>query len=198
LTDLDPDYDALSRRMVAMEEAAFCEFAKGFGPRFRAFFLNRGLSAAEAEDLAVSCVTDIALKVEKYSRDRGGRFEAWVFTLARHALMDWYRRRRVMSSIPEYLTVPEAQGEEAEPSTDLIDAVREAVSKLSEGDQVLVQFRHLGEAWSYADIAERLGIQPEAARVRHHRALRRLKSLLSPDPRVQRLLQREPSQGGKA
>jgi RNA polymerase sigma-70 factor (ECF subfamily) len=177
--------------MAAMEEDAYREFASFFGPRFRTFFLGRGLPATEAEDLAASCVTDISLKVGKYRSLEGGRFEAWVYTLARRALIDRWRRRRPAEPLPDDLAFPAPlEGDDSESLAEAVDALREAVAKLPEGDQALVHSRHLEGSEPFSDIAERLGIQPETARVRHHRAMRRLRALLETDPRIQRLLQR--------
>jgi RNA polymerase sigma factor (sigma-70 family) len=187
---MGPDFEALPRRMVAMEEDAFREFAEFFGPRFRALFLSRRLPSAEADDLAISCVTDIALKIDKYDASRGGHFEAWVFTLARRNLIDWWRRHQDAEPLPDDLTFSGTIQDESESLTEVVDAVREAVAKLPVNDQALVRFRDLGGMEPYSHIAERLGIQPETARVRHYRALRRLRALLEPDPRIQRLLQK--------
>lgn len=172
-----------------MEEAAYREFASYFGPRFRTFFLSRGLPGGEAEDLATDCVTDIALKVGKYDPSRGGgHFQAWVFTLARRALIDWWRRRQATEPLPDDLVFPEDFDERSDNLAEAVDALREAFARLSADDQALVGFR-AGGMEPYSGIAKRLGIQPEAARVRHHRALRRLRAMLEPDPRIQRLLQ---------
>jgi len=183
------DLEALAGRMAAMEEDAFREFADFFGPRLRALFRSRGLSAAEADDLAVTCITDIALKANRYDPSRGGRFAAWVFTLAYRALIDLWRRQPMSEPLPPELALAESLDDPAE-LVELTDAVREAVAKLPASEQILVRLRDLGGMVSYREIAERLGIQPSAARVRHHRALRRLRSLLEPDPRIQWLLQR--------
>ena len=128
-----------------MEEDAYREFASYFGPRFRTFFLNRGLPMGEAEDLATNCVTDIALKVGKYDPScAGGHFEAWVFTLARRALIDSWRRRRAAEPLPAELLFPEGFDEHSDKLADAVDALREAFAKLSADDQALVGFRDLG------------------------------------------------------
>lgn len=184
------DIDSLATRMLALEEEAFNEFASVFGPRFRAFFVRRGLTAMDAEDLAVSCVTDIALKVEKFRSVTGGGFEAWVFTLARRALFDWWRQRQETVPLSEDLPAPSAEEEDVESDPGVIAAVREALGQLPESEQKLVMLRNLGPEHTYADLSAQLGVTPEAARVRHFRAMKRLKSILENDPRIQKLLER--------
>jgi RNA polymerase sigma-70 factor (ECF subfamily) len=184
------EIEDLAARMVASKEQAFVEFADTFGPRFRSFFLKKGLSPSNAEDLAVSCITDIALKVEKYKAIREGGFEAWVFTLARNALIDWLRTQSNSEPLPDDLAAPTFSDDEIEPELDIVLAVGEALAQLSETDQTLVRLRHLVEEHTYAEIGERVGISPETARVRHFRALKRLKALLEKDERISRLLLR--------
>lgn len=153
-----------------------------------------------AEELAVSCVTDIALKVERYNPARGGRFDSWVFTLAYHALVDWWRANPREISLPDDLaeSLVFHEGEEPDPQAlpDVVDAVRDAVARLPERDQALLRHRDLGDMTPYGDIAHQLGMREATVRVRHHRALLQLKSLLEPDPRVQRFLRRGPEASG--
>jgi RNA polymerase sigma factor (sigma-70 family) len=180
---INPEAERLPERMVALEDRAYQEFADHFGPRFRALFLHCGLVASDAEDLAVSCITDIALKVGRYRRSEGN-FEAWVFLLARRALVDWWRRHRPTQPLLEDLSAEES----AAPDPDLLQSVREALAKLSEDDQTIICLRDFGTEHSYAEIAQRLGIQTGAARTRHLRALQRLESLLGQDARVRSFL----------
>lgn len=183
------DIDSLAARMLALEEEAFTDFARVFGPRFRAYFIRRGLPVVDAEDLAVSCVTDIALKIEKYKPVAGGGFEAWVFTLARRALFDWWRERRATEPLPDDLPAP-LPGEPEEGELAVVEAVRDAVAQLPEADQALIELRDLGGEYTYSEISQQLGLSPQGARVRHFRALKRLKSILEKDPRIGKLLER--------
>jgi hypothetical protein len=75
VSQVKSDIESLPARMAALEDDGFREFALYFGPRFRAFFLRRGLPEMEAEDLSVSCVTDVSLKIDKYDPHRGGHFD---------------------------------------------------------------------------------------------------------------------------
>ena len=186
----------LAARMLAAEESAFAEFADYFGPRFRSLFISRGLSPSDAEDLAVSCVTDTALKVDKF-RAEGGNFEGWVFTVARNYVADWRRRRKlgtVAIDEADAVAKPADGGRETEPNEEVVAAVREALTQLPEGDVTLIKYRNLGAEHTFAELAQRVGISPEAARVRHFRALRRLKSLLEADPRLTNVLRRAKEQ----
>jgi len=165
----------------------------------RALFIRSGLSTTEAEDLAVSCVTDIALKAGQYHQVPGGSFAAWVFTIARHALASWWRKNRSTEELPDDLVAPEPGPEEAATVSAIVAAVREAVAKLPEADQRLLRLRDLESREPYAEIARQMSLQIETTRVRHLRALQKLRTLLEADPRIQPLLRpKQRSSGGSS
>ena len=186
----DMNLEDLARRMSALEEESFYEFAGFFGPRFRALFLSRGLTRADAEELSVSCVTDISLKVGQYKPVADGSFEAWVFTLARRYVIDWWRARQPSLPLPDDLPLSTPSVEEPEPDSELVVAVRAALAQLSEADQKLIRLRNMEGEYTYAEAGEALGISAGTARVRHFRALKRLESLLMKDQRITRHLDR--------
>jgi RNA polymerase sigma-70 factor (ECF subfamily) len=183
--------EKLARRMVASEDQAYREFGAIFGPRFRAFFLKHGLTGSDAEDLAISCITDIALKVKKYKSTKDGSFEAWVFTIARNTLVDWWRKHQATVPLTDDLSTENLLGGELKPNINVVLAVRDATAQLSKTDQAVIQLRELGVEHSYDEIGEHLGIRPETARVRHFRALKRLASILKRDPRIRNFLDRK-------
>lgn len=185
----DINMEDLARRMSSLEEEAFLEFAAVFGPRFRKLFLNRGLNLTDAEDLAVSCVTDIALKVGQY-RTTHGHFEAWVFTVARHYLIDWWRRQHPGVQLSDDSPIVPLSNEKLELNPEVVSAVRESVQRLSESDRTIIQMRNMEGECTFAEVGKQLGITAGAARVRHLRALQRLEELLERDVRIDEYLER--------
>jgi len=186
----DKYIEELATRMLFFEEEAFAEFAEIFGPRLRAYFVKRGLSAGDAEDLSVSCVTDIALKVNRYTPVREGGFTSWVFALAYHSLVDWWRSRRTTEPLPENLSSP-ARPDDDEADAEVVAAVRQALNLLNDADRSIILLRELEGSYTYEEVAEHLGIRANAARVRHHRALKKLKAILEEDPRIVKFLSRQ-------
>ncbi|MDQ3821105.1 MAG: hypothetical protein M3362_25950, partial [Acidobacteriota bacterium] len=89
----DENVERLAQRLSALEPQAFEEFSDLFTPRIKGYLMRHGLTASDAEDLTVSCITDTALKVDKYKLIDGVGFAAWVFTLVRHSFVDWLRKR---------------------------------------------------------------------------------------------------------
>lgn len=197
----DKYMEDLATRMLGFEDEAFLEFAEIFGPRLRSFFIRRGLPAGEADDLSVSCVTDISLKVNKYTSVREGGFSSWVFALAHNSMADWWRARHASEPMPENLGAapPQQQsdegGEGGEGDSEVVLAVRHALSLLSESDRSVVMLREMGGDYAFDEIGELLGIRGDAARVRHHRALKKLKAILEEDPRVAKFIGRRQERG---
>jgi RNA polymerase sigma factor (sigma-70 family) len=178
------EVESLAARMAVADEEAFEEFVKIFGPRLRAFFMSKGMRAAEAEDLAVSSITDICLRIEKYERREGKSFEGWVFTLANNFFADYWRSHRKTETLPESLQAP-AEAEESPTSRkSVVAAVRHGIEQLSETDQLIVRLRYLEGDRSYDEIGRLLGIEQGAARTRMSRALAHLEKVLCMDQRI--------------
>ena len=178
------EMEGLAARMAAFQESAYVEFSDTFGPRLRAFFVRKGLSAADAEDLAVSCVTDIALKVDKYDSQARGTFEGWVFIVARNYMIDWLRARYASEPLPETLAASPTFNEEEAIDLNVAQAVTDAMSSLSTSDHSIIKLRYFSGEQDFGEIAAELGITREAARVRHSRAIRKLRTILESDERI--------------
>jgi len=191
----DDDFKDLAEGLAKLDPGAIQRFADVFGRRFCVYFLKRGLRPSEAEDLAVNCVTDIALKVPHYYRpQQAGGFERWVFVLAYRALIGWIRARPPMPvGTPEEIApadkIVKLRTEEDSPQLlAVIEAVHEALQQLSPSEGAVVELRDLSVPHDYEEIGRLLGIPPGTARVYHHRALKQLRGILEGDPRIHRRL----------
>lgn len=183
--------EELAAALARAEEPAYEAFVQQYGPRLRGYLLSKGLQVADAESLAVSLVTDIALKAPRFQVERGGPFDSWVFTLARHGLVDWWRQQFRFArpeQIPEEPVFELALELEIPRRKDLIDAVEQAFSKLSETDQEILRRHDMELNQSFKEIGADLKMRPGTARVRRLRALRRLEASLRADTRIQDFL----------
>jgi RNA polymerase sigma-70 factor (ECF subfamily) len=174
--------------LIGIQEPEACRrFADGFGPRFRQFFVSRGLTSAEAEDLAVTCVSDVVVKIEQYRPYKLGGFVSWVWTIARRKLVDYFRTRQSAEPLdkdyPAILSDQSADGDE-----DVVQAVDEAMACLSEENQKIIRLHYFGGDYAFSEIGRELGLSEDAARVRHFRALRKLAKMLAADSRIQKLI----------
>ncbi len=137
------------------------------------FLRARVGNAADAEDL----LQGIFLKVQHglpTLRDTG-KLQGWIYQIARHAVIDYYRRRRPEESVRE---LPElAESLDGEDEVDLRPAIRRMIAALPPEFRdaiVLTEFQGL----SQVELAERLGISVSGAKSRVQRARARLRVML--------------------
>lgn len=148
-------------------------FERYHRPIYRFLARTTGDRAA-AEDL----VQDVFVRVLKYrgSFDRDACFETWLYRIARNARTDHFRRQRPEAPVDEALTVLDADPGPAERLQQAVD--REQLARAlramdEEPRDLLVLARFQG--MPYDRIAELLGIEVGAVKVRVHRALRQLR-----------------------
>ncbi len=158
------------------------DVAERFLARLRVFAARRLRSVTAAEDAAQETLRRVleALRADRLETPEA--LPSFVFQVARNVcrlrMRSAARRDRAMDRL--------AAGAETtsgdDPLGELIGrerraAVRQAVSRLSAGDRDLLKMLY-HEGDDIAEVANRLGLQPGAVRVRKHRALRRLGDLL--------------------
>jgi RNA polymerase sigma-70 factor (ECF subfamily) len=132
---------------------------------------------AAAEDL----VQDVFVRILKYRSTWRveGSFETWLYRIARNARADHFRRRAPMQPLePEALERPEpSPGPLVRLETERERArLRQALLRLREDRReliVLARYRGL----THERIAEILGIEAGAVKVRIHRAVRELRDI---------------------
>jgi RNA polymerase sigma factor (sigma-70 family) len=185
------ELDDLPARMEAGEEAAFRDFADAVGPRLRRLYLYKGLSEADAESLAVSAVSDIALRIDQYAPQGPGSFCRWVYRVAENALHEQLRRRRPALLGDAAQTLPAASdAEDLEGPADLSRVIGAALAELGEPDRTILTLRVEHPERTFAEIGSQVRMTENAVRVRHHRALRKLGELLKDQPPVRLWRQR--------
>jgi len=140
-------------------------------------FLSRMTgNAGVAEDL----VQDVFVRVLKYRatfRDEG-RFDTWLYRIARNARVDYFKSRRPSESIDDALEIPQPGDSPAETVQREREVVRLRRALLLLRDDkreliVLARYR----AMKHEQIAELLGIQAGAVKVRLHRAVQELRQI---------------------
>jgi RNA polymerase sigma-70 factor, ECF subfamily len=137
----------------------------------RRYALNRGMTAADAEDLVAEVFTLAWRRLERIPADDP---IPWLFAAARNHWRNHLRSRRREREAVVRLRPAEEGGPSSDPSAHLL---RSALATLSEADQEVLRL----VAWD--DLAPRqvaavLGCSPGAARVRLHRARQRLATAL--------------------
>ncbi|MBI3160058.1 MAG: RNA polymerase sigma factor [Chloroflexi bacterium] len=144
-------------------------------------FLNAQVWRSEdAEDLAIEAFTRAWEYLPRY-RDRGHSFSAFLYSVARNALIDHYRRRKTRAGLeveaddafPDTADLPEDQILLQRQRRELINALSDLPPDYR---QVLV-LRFINEE-PLEDIARILRRSEGAVRVLQHRALKALRKIL--------------------
>ncbi|MCB9526133.1 MAG: sigma-70 family RNA polymerase sigma factor [Myxococcales bacterium] len=183
---MHPQTDAEAQLATAMTRYADGD-AGAFQPIWRALaglVRARGMQwlggrEAAADDLVQQTFLKVHRNRHRYQP--GAPVTPWVMTIARNLATDMLRKqgRRKEALTPEGL-LPEVARPEADTFETRATAewVRDALAQLPEGQRQVVELHKL-QGQSFDEVAQRLGIQAGAARVRAHRAYARLRSLLT-------------------
>jgi RNA polymerase sigma-70 factor (ECF subfamily) len=194
-----PDTDELLDRSAAGDEHAREQLLDRHRRRLRrmvAVRMDPRLAArVDPSDVVQEALADAARKLDAYLRDRPLPFYPWLRQLVWERLIQQLRRhlhaRRRSVSREEPPALPEGSVIElaerlfargSSPSrrarlSELRDTVRRALAALPDRDREVLVLRYL-EGLSTAEAAAVLGITEGAVKVRHVRAIERLRALL--------------------
>lgn len=140
-----------------------------------------------ADDFLQETFLRMVRTIEAY--EHTGRFEAWLFRIAANLARDHARQRarRGDSSPlgadaecePAMRSSAAAQGPDAAlERAETSERLEAALGLLSPADREILMLRHFGDL-SFREIAEMLGVPLGTALARAHRALQRLRALMS-------------------
>ncbi len=137
----------------------------------------------DAEEVTQSVFCTIANKLSTGAYTEQGRFESWLFRVAMNRIRDEARRRRRQAApsdpgeLGERPASTDAAPAEAEPG-DEVSRLRAAMEHLGDADREVVELRHHA-GMSFRQIADMLDEPLGTLLARHHRALRKLKDLMT-------------------
>lgn len=108
-----------------------------------------------------------------------GQFRTWLFTIARHLVIDHHRRHRIAwEHEPAEIEAAERAQDRVE-ARELLETLERALSRLSPAHREIVLLSRIA-GMSADEVASVTGSTAGAVRVALHRALRRLASLVGP------------------
>jgi RNA polymerase sigma-70 factor (ECF subfamily) len=172
--------DALVLRAAAGDAAAFAGIYDAYAPRVRRFLRHQLGDADVAEELLQRTFVKMIEALPRY-RPRGLPFGAWVFRIARNAVIDHHRTAH--PGVPL-----EAANDRASEAGDPVasaerhqdrDEIRVALEALPPDQREVLVWRFFA-GLSPAETAVLMGRSNGAVRVLQHRALAALRSNLEP------------------
>lgn len=155
-----------------MEKVSTDAIWTGFSDRLRAFIGKRVKEGNDVQDVLQDVFAKIHVGLG--SVKKGEKLEAWLFQVARRAMMDHFRSRsgkRRATGLSEELT---AEIPTADVSAELASCLEPMMSLIPEEDREALRLTDL-EGVSQKHLAERLGLSVTAAKSRVQRARARLK-----------------------
>lgn len=159
--------------------SAFAEIYDRFGKPVYRFLWRMVRERGAAEDLTQQ--TFLRIHEHRDSFDPRQTFRTWIFTISRRLALNWLERERLRrhdsedsGEIPAPVSSPEAFALLRED----VRRVETALARLSHDDREVILLCKFEEL-SHEEVGTVLECSPDAAKMRLHRALRRLADLLA-------------------
>lgn len=178
----DRHIDRLVTRSVAGDTRAFGRLYDEYADRVFAFVRGRVTCVEDAEDLTAMVFLKAWEAIGAYD-DRGLPFGAWLFRIARNAVIDSYRRAgRAPECLPEDEAPDVVDGSIPVDERVLVrlqvEQVRATMERLTEEQRCVLMLRFV---WGFdlAESAHALGKSEGAVKALQHRATRSLARLLA-------------------
>jgi len=144
--------------------------------RLLAFIRSRVADPADADDIRQEVFIRIHRHLCCRPEPEWNKLERWIYQIARHLIIDYYRRRREPLEIPESLPA-EPDIPEDDPEAVLALSLKELIDELPEPyRQALILTEYQG--LSQKQLAEQMGISLSGAKSRVQRARDKLRDML--------------------
>lgn len=175
----DSEIADLVSRAQSGNTASLSQLFERLVDRIYRFFAIRTSDREVAEDLTQTVFLEMIRSLPRYKVRGSTKFTTWLFQIARFRLIDHYRRQR--PSVP-IEAAPEPSHEPlAEVDPFAADRLKAALQTLPERYQTVLHLR-FREGCSSAEIAAIMQTSTLNVRVIQFRALRALRSKLTPHP----------------
>lgn len=157
--------DAAIAQAAVHDHAEFEELYWRYAAKIYQFVRYRTNNNTDAQDLVSDIFTKVLSKLDTYDPQQS--FSTWLFTIARHSVIDFWRTQRAtidLDIIGEVVAAVESPAHKID--TDL--AIEQVMSKLSAEETILVTLRFVDDL-SYKEIAKITGKSEVALRSTFHR-----------------------------
>lgn len=150
------------------------------------FILHRVGDPAVAEDLLQDVFVRVLVGLPRYE-ERGYPVGAWLYRIAACRVIDWLRvhARRRTASLDHALDLPSRGWPDGEDTAADREAKQRvltvALAQLTERQAAVIRLRFFA-GLPIVEVAERLGLTPQAVKALQHRGVTQLRSVLALDP----------------
>ncbi len=177
----EADIPRLVREAQEGNEDSLSRLYELLSDRIYRYILMRVSHRETAEDITQVVFIEMIRSLPRYTERAGAKFSTWLFQIARHRLIDHYRRQKTVLSLDETLeSHPNMQVDPAPPPDDALVSsgnLTNLLKHLSERQQTILHL-FFQEEMSLREIADILDISIVSVRVEKHRALKKLKHML--------------------
>jgi RNA polymerase sigma-70 factor, ECF subfamily len=159
--------------LIKGDELTTLSFYNQIQPVLDRFFERRVSNCQDCEELVQDTIISILDSLPQYKQEAA--FSTWCYSIARHELIDYYRRKKIKSLIFSHFPflkdiVDKALGPQLKlEEKELKHRIYLTFSQLNEGYSQILRLRYI-ESMSVAKIAATLGISYKAAESRLSRA----------------------------
>jgi RNA polymerase sigma-70 factor (ECF subfamily) len=165
----------LLQRHTDGDEHAFRQLFERWSPAIMGLMCRSVRSRQDAEDLVQQ--TFLRLHRARHDFDGSRTLRPWLYTIAMNLRADFHRRRgRNREFVVEKMPEPTDEASDIRRLRDA-QAVQVAIEQLSEGSRRVIEL-HWFEGFTFAEVADILGISRSAAKTRAHRAYQTMRAAL--------------------
>jgi RNA polymerase sigma-70 factor (ECF subfamily) len=186
---IGPEFPAVLEAATGGDEEAFGRLWRDLQPRVLRYFMVA--APAAAEDLASETWLAVVRGLDRFQGNEPA-FRAWVFTIARHEVLDWHRRtaRRPTEAVPVTRLIDLAAPDDPAATAMQGFSTRAALAVVATlpANQAEAVVLRVVAGLDVDRVAEIMGKRPGTVRVLTHRGLRRLAQRLGDDGRVRRVV----------
>lgn len=169
-------------RAAKGDQSAFGALYEQYLSAIYRYIFYRVNNEHDAEDLTERTFLKAWQYLSKKKNVEIQNFRAWIYRIAHNTVIEHYRTRKESTSIEDAYSIQDPNPT-PEAFTDLQldkDDLARAITQLEPNMQQVIILRFINEM-SHAETAEILEIKPNNARILQHRALKKLREILSKD-----------------
>lgn len=146
-----------------------------FSNRLRQFILKRVQDEHDTDDI----LQDIFCKIHRNLNQLKDwdKLSAWVYQTARHAITDYYRRRKIVVGIPEMNIGLDDDNLAENANNEIIPCLNPMIDNLPEKYRQAISLIYV-EGLTQKEMADKLGLSVSGAKSRVQRAREKLKEML--------------------